>query len=106
MARLDLSIFGTHWLAHILLCVSFSFMGHLIAGAAPALPVGGLANMLFISFNVMLAGTFVSIAQMPSYFVWINRAVPILWAGKVIILNAMHCEGEPYSPPGRPGVVL
>jgi hypothetical protein len=106
MARLDWSIFGVHWLAHILLCVSFAFMGHLIAGAAPTLPLSGFANLLFISFNVLLAGTFVSIVQMPSYFVWINQAVPISWAGKVIILNAMHCEGAHFSPVGFPKSVL
>lgn len=95
MAGLDWSVFGFHILIHAMLCLAFGFFGHFTSGVAPNAALGGFINLCFISFNVLLAGTFVANALLPEYMKWINQAVPMAWAGRGIIMNAFWCDGAP-----------
>lgn len=60
--------FEFHWLTHLLLVLSFGFMGHLIAGVSPNRLVAGVAQLLFVIFNVIMAGSFVPVNIIPDLF--------------------------------------
>jgi ABC-type multidrug transport system permease subunit len=69
-------------------------MGTLIAGLAPNASVSVASMIVFALLNVLLAGNFLPNALLPSYWVWIHKCMPLGWAAKALIINAVYCLPE------------
>lgn len=96
----------------MLAIVRAGFMGHLLGGLAPHPAIAGICQLFFVLFNVLMvrsaaahagfsaaatgrktctdavrartvqAGSFVPVNLMPAAWAWVNKAVPIAWAGE------------------------
>ena len=106
MADLDPSRFAFHLLGHVLLCWAYGSFGTFVAGVAPSAAIGSALVAVFSLFNVILAGSFLSVALIPTYWKWCHESVPIAWAVKALLLNQFYCDDSVNMCPAFVGSPL